>query len=95
MICLNSGMATLVAGVVAAPLMRVLPKWCFENVVLLEPGICRNFQLGRILEEIAYLKKNICHCGKHARDRCQALPSCTIGAQQRRQVRASCRILVK
>jgi hypothetical protein len=33
MICLNFGMATLLAGVVAAaPLMRVLPKWCFENV---------------------------------------------------------------
>jgi len=52
------------------------------------PGI----QSARILEEIADLKKNICHCGKHARDWCSA-------AQYLRgldtHVPASCRILVK
>jgi hypothetical protein len=53
------------------------------------------FQLGRILEEFAYHKKNFCHCGKHARKRCNALPGRTTGAHKRRRQAASCRILVK
>jgi hypothetical protein len=50
-----------------------------RTTVLLERLACRHFQLGRILEEFAYLKKKICHCGKHARGQCAM--ACTAGVR--------------
>jgi hypothetical protein len=75
--------------------MRVPPEDSFKSNCFIGMPALPEFQLGRILEEFAYHKKNFCRCGKHARKRCQPLPRCTIGAHKRRHVAASCRILVK